>query len=247
MIKTIPLLFTDTYVKRIQQAIELNNVETGKIYHHPTPTTIIEKTIDISSKNPLCGIDSVPRGEQNWGERWVEAYLINKAKNNGWKLDLAGKKYRFLASQLTFRRHPEWKGTKHVDLLLYDEKNKNLVVLELKADSDSFRTASQELTVYTEELKRLFIENGDEKDGALKAFDLQVVEGIIGYIVCPKNENDLYKSPNTDPFGLYEFSCRYPIIMNGKLVDPWNTYQELGSALIITFDLKNEPTNEGIK
>jgi len=209
MIKTIPLLFTDTYVKRIQKAIEFNNVETGKIYYHPTPTTIIEKTIDISSKNPLCGVNSVPKGKQNWGERWVEAYLINKAKNNGWKLDLAGKKCRFLASQFTFRRHPEWKGTKHVDLLLYDEKNRNLVVLELKADSESFPTALRELRTYIEELKRLFIEDEDEKGGALKAYNLESVKDVIGYIVYPRTENDSpieeKNFPKYEPFGLMEY------------------------------------------
>jgi len=199
--------------------------------------------------NPLCEVNSRPgdKHKQDWEERWVETYLIHEAKKDDWKICLAGNKYRFLASQFTFRKHSEWKGTKHVDLLLYDEKKKRLVVLELKADSESFDTARRELTIYIEELNRLFIENEDEKDGALKAFDLEAVEGVIGYVVCPKNESNLSKSPNTDPFGVYEISCRYPIIMNGKLVKPWNKYQELGSALIIEFDLKSEPTNESIK
>ena len=255
----IKILFTENYVGLIKSARELNrdNRISGDIYFHPREGSndIIAKTTDLKLSNPMCEVNSRPgedRKKKDCEESWIEAYLIREAKKNDWRICLARNEYKFLASQLTFRRRDKWKGTRKVDLLLYDEKGKSLVVLELKRDSESFDKASEELDIYVKELKRIFIEDADEKDGALKAYpDLESVKDVIGYVVCPRNEGNLSKCANNDRFGLYEFSCQYPIIENGKLVKPWVKYKTLEEELklkelTITFDLTGEPTNEGI-
>jgi hypothetical protein len=245
------ILFTEKYVELIQHARELNrdNKISGNIYFHPQESSkkIIVKTIDLAKSNPLCEVNSNPgkKNKQNWEERWIEAYLIDQAKKNDWEICLDVHQYKFLASQLTFRKHDEWKGTKHIDLLLYDENIKNLVVFELKANSQSFNTAIKELNIYTQELKRLFIENEHEKDGGLRAFfsNSELIKGVVGYVICPKNESNT-NEPVDKNFGLYEFSCQHPIIKNGVLTKPWGKYEELKKEkkeLVIDFELKKEP------
>ncbi len=99
---------------------------------------IIVKTMDLRLVHPLCEVNSRPKGKSE--ERWVEAYLIKRAKKNNWQLEIAGKTCRFLSSQFTFRASPsleiEGKQHRHVDLLFYDNKEQCLVVLELKKQTD---------------------------------------------------------------------------------------------------------------
>jgi len=188
-------LFTSQYIQLIKLARELNEnvIYRSDLYFHPQEggNEIIIKVIDLNSTNPLCRFNSRPQGNK-WEERWVEAYLIRQAKDNSWKLDLAGEKYKFLASQFTFRASPnlEKGGRKHrhVDLLLYDEEEGCLVVLELKKKAVvSSLDAKEELETFVNEIKRLI----DKENIAFnKAFDLEVDKDadVIGYIVCPKSD-----------------------------------------------------------
>jgi hypothetical protein len=204
-------LFSEKFIKLILLSRELNEHVRFRtdFYFHPQQSgnEIVVKTIDLFLVNPLCKFNNEPQGNR-WEERWIEAYLINRAKENNWRLEIDGKTYRFLASQFTFQKRPEWDGPKHVDLLLYDQ-DKNLVILEIKADSASFPTAIKELQSYNKELKRLFIEDEDEKAGALKAYDLEVVKDVIGYIVYPSTREVPAIKPEDyrkyDPFGLIEY------------------------------------------
>jgi len=234
-------LFDKEFIGLIKLARQLNeNVNClTDLYFHPKKSgnEIVVKTIDLCSINPLCKANNEPQGNK-WRERWVEAYLIREAKNNCWELELAGRKYRFLASQFTFQRQPDSKKTKHVDLLLYDEQNKNLIALELKVDSRGFKKAMseamEELVGYKEELIRLFIGDEDEKDGALEAYNLELVKDVVGYIVYPRTGNEsLIKEddfPTYEPFGIMEY------------VQPWEkSFDEVtskGKSMEINFTLR---------
>ena len=227
-------LFDRKFIDLIRRARELN--EDGKIfgyiYFNPGKNQgkIKIKTIDLNSKTPLCEVNSRPSG-QDWEERWVEAYLINRAKENKWRLERDKKTYRFLASQFTFQRQHGWTGPKHVDLLLYDEQNKNLIVLELKADSQSFPTAKEELQSYGSELIRLFKVDEDEKAGALNAYKLEEVKDVIGYIVYPSKKAMPAIKPEDynkyDPFGLIEYDKPW--------VDNFDLVKELGRTMQMEF------------
>lgn len=188
------VLLTEKFIELIKQARKLNEDKKiyGDLYFHPRESgnKIIVKTIDLSRTNPLCEVNSVLSDKRDWEERWVEAYLINKAKNNGWEFDLAGKKYRFLASQFTFRGRKEHR---HVDLLLYDEEEGCLVVLELKKRAViSSLDAQEELEIFMDEIKRLI---NKENTAFNKAFNLEVAKNadVIGYIVCPKSDRVIQK------------------------------------------------------
>lgn len=201
-------LFTSKYIKLIKLARELNEnvIYRSDLYFHPQEggNEIIVKLIDLNLTNPLCRFTSRPQGNK-WEERWVEAYLINKAKNNGWKPDLAGKKYRFLASQFTFRKDPDSPGTRHVDLLLYDEEKGDLVILELKKEANKLFEARKQLEIYINKIRRLYKK---EEKAFREVFGLGAIEGVIGYIVYPRNENVTIEEkdfPKYEPFGLMEY------------------------------------------
>ncbi len=235
------ILFTEKYVELIQYARELNRNDkiVGDIYFHPQESSnkIIVKTIDLAKENPLCDVNNKPSGGGE--EHWLEAYIINRSKKNNWEFSVSGKPYRFLSSQLRFRQSPLLKirGKFHVitDVLFYDYFDKNLVIWELKKNRD-IPTAVEELNCYVSELKRLFLK--DEGENALKAFGLPLINNVVGYVVCPQKGNN---TTNTGNFGLCEFSCQYPIILNGELTKPWDKYKELKKEkreLIIDFNLK---------
>jgi hypothetical protein len=223
------MLFTPKYKDLIKRARELNTDRriSGDIYFHPRESgnKVVVKTIDLNLVNPLCEVNSRPhekskaQNKKDWEERWVEAYLINKAKKKSWVFDnLAGKDYRFLASQLTFRESSalkiEDRYHKHIDLLLYNQDDKHLVVLELKSEANksSLSEANQELKIYVKELLRLLKDEKTKegKNAVLEAFELESVEDVIGYIVYPRAEKELpikkEDFPNYEPFGLIEYS-----------------------------------------
>jgi len=227
--RTPKQLFTPSYIRRIIQERD-RNMKTefpDYIYRHPAASETVVKTIDLSLTTPLCGINSKPTRNQNWQERWVEAYLINKAKKNNWELSLAGKECSFLASQFTFRENDDLKidGTqhRHVDLMFYDKENKHLVVLELKSNANpsSLYEAKQELTIYRKELCRLLKaeKTKDGKNAFCEAFGLGTVKNVIGYIVYPRTEKESpIKEKDFDkyePFGLMEY------------IKPWNKFDEV--------------------
>ena len=202
MLKEQPkALLTDNFVDLIACARKLNKNRkiSGDIYFHPKESgnKIIVKTTDLNQRNPLREVNSKAPDGQDWEERWIEAYIINKAKRNDWELDLAGRKYRFLASQFTFRASLNLeKGMvkhTHVDILLYDKEEGCLVVLELKKQAIvSSVEAKEELEIYVEEIKRLIKK---ENTAFNKAFNLDVAKGaeVIGYIVCPKSDRVIQK------------------------------------------------------
>jgi hypothetical protein len=239
----IKVLLTDPYIRLIKLARELNENKkiSGNLYFHPreSDNDVIVKTIDLARINPLCEVNSKPAGNQNWKERWVEAWLINEAKKNDWQISLAGKKCKFLSSQFTFRENPDLeidgKQHRHVDLLLYNKESKHLVVLELKskASASSLEEAKEELRIYVKEVRRL-LKNEQTKDGKnafCEAFDLETVKDVIGYVVYPRTEKE---SPikekdfrNYEPFGLMEY------------IEPWkNNFDEVkksGRDMIMNF------------
>jgi len=120
-------------------------------------------------------------------ERWLEAYLIQKARENDWYITLAGCNYQFLYSQLKFRLNKSTGTVPTLDLLLYEPKNRHLVVIELKrAKSQSSKSkAEAELVAYLTELKpdRIRRELSD-------AFDLGNIVGVKGYVAWPKEKID---------------------------------------------------------
>jgi len=216
------ILLTDAFVDLIRLARGLNqNMKiSGDLYFHPAESQnrIIVKTTALNQCNPLREVNSTTAGGQRWEERWIEAYLINEAKGNGWELDLAGRRCRFLASQFTFRKNRRLEKEKakhtHIDLLLYDKVGGCLVVLELKKHAVvSSSEAKDELEIYVEEIRQLI-----RKENAAfnRAFDLDVAKDacVIGYIVCPESDRVIQEQ------ALGEFRLL-------QYTKPWRKFEEV--------------------
>ena len=216
--------FGPAFAKRVTRATKRNRQETGNTYHHPTESRIVRKCIDLSCLKPLHAEGNKPKHPSE--ERWLEAYLIQRAKKNDWMLEMADKKWRFVSSQFKFREG-EGKPARPLDLLLYEPKTQQLVVLELKAKrgKKELNTAKKELADYVDRL------NGGLKDEIAKAFGPRVfgqerVSGVQGYIVWPRNGAADNAKYDFRPFGLIE----YP-----RLEKPWDQYRRLGEDLVIEF------------
>ena len=230
-------LFTPSYIRMIKLSRKLNQNKniSGDIYFHPTERKIIVKSIDLNLPNTFCEVNTRPRAGLNernrqLGEkRWLEAYLVNRAKHNNWNLELQRNEYRFLLSQLKFRRDVnkgEKKG-KVLDLLLYDDEKKYLVAMELRSRADIavMNTAHIELGDLVTKLKEV-VETGD----IALAFGLEEIKGIFAYLVWPKADvkHDLGK------YGLIEFD---------RIESPWERYKESGKELEIRFSSEKSPSN----
>lgn len=178
---------------------ETNPVTT---YSHPTSTCIKKKCIDLSCKKPLHEVKVKCPTESSSVERWLEAYLIQEARKNGWRITIAGCNYKFLYSQLKFRKDKTTGKVPTLDLLLYEPKNSHLVVIELKgAKSQSSKSkAKTELIAYLNRLK------ADKIRCELKdAFDLGNIVDVKGYIAWPKEKV-------SKPWEVFRKLGRYPEI-----------------------------------
>ena len=214
-------LFNDDFIKVIRRARELNNKPESKdkdIYYHPTERRIVPKSIDLTSQKPM-GKFGGKNPTSSSEERWLEAYLIRQAKKNGWVLELAGKKYRFLSSQLTFRRNPSLgigkRQHRHLDLMLYDEKQRCLVVLELKVRRQ-LQGAKDELDAYNEKI-------GDCISGIQKAFELNEIKGVVSYIVWPSaasRREDMRRQDLDASLG------NHGLIEYAKKPQPWEEFKK---------------------
>jgi hypothetical protein len=245
-----------SYIRMIKLAKKLNQNKkiAGDIYFHPTDKKIVAQLIDLSLATPLSEMSSRPRvklsekNRQFWEERWLEAYLINQAKLNDWTLRFPykenrfvlshpwlrsprQKEYKFLLSQLKFRRDSSRgeRQDKVLDLLLYDEENQYLVVLALKNKTEAsvLDAAKSELDDCLPRLKEA-IQSGD----IAEAFDLKEITGINAYLVCPQTDSDT--EPDLGKYGLIEFD---------KVEEPWQSYREIGKDFKIGFNNKREPQN----
>lgn len=218
-------LFTKEFSKRVHDAIDRNSNERSDVYHHPSEQRIVRKCINLACQKPLHAVNGDEHPSSHSEERWLEAYLIYQAKKNDWVLRLVDGEYKLLFSQLKFRRTPTEKA-QPLDLLVWDEKKRHLVVLELKAGKHGRRLkeAKVELDRYTKEINRIKHEIED-------VFGLGDVRGVLGYIVWPSNPKG--KKPNLGDWGLIE----YPWVP-----EPWDKFRETEGKLIIDFELKEPGT-----
>jgi hypothetical protein len=223
-------LFTEEFARGVGRAIQLNRDETGDIYHHPSEKKIVRKCIDLSCCKPLHEIGNKPRS--NSAEKWLEAYLIRKAKRNDWVLKLAGRRFRFLYSQLNFRG-TKGKPPRPLDLLLYELTTGHLVVMELKARRELGK-AIEELDHYSDKVGKI-------REEIACVFSLgQIREPEVrGYIVWPENERADNRKHNFGKHGLIEYTSPHGIIKNGKLVEPWEQFKERRESLAIEFVFKD--------
>lgn len=230
-------MFTRSYIRMIKLSRKLNQNKniSGDIYFHPTERKIIVKSIDLGLPNTLCEVNNRPKARLNErniqyrGKRWVEAYLIKQAKNNNWNLKLQKNEYRFLLSQLKFRRDIR-KGERQgkiLDLLLFNDKKQYLVVLELRSQADIsvMNIANIELTDLITKIK-IAIETGE----IAEAFGLEEIKGIFTYLVCPRTDT----KPDLGKYGLIEYD---------KIEKPWELYKESGKDLELRFDSKKGAFN----
>jgi len=149
------------------------------------------------------------------GKQYKAEYPQDGEKSNGLHYFKCGQKqYRLLCSELDFgkRRSRANNGHGSLDLLMYDEDTRNLVVLELKSKRDLAR-AKEELDAYCEAIR-------ERKDEIKKAFDLDGIGGLAGYVVAPAN---VKRSNGTEPsidlgsYGLIE----YP-----EISKPWEEFSK---------------------
>ncbi|MFC1914212.1 hypothetical protein ACFLXF_02950 [Chloroflexota bacterium] len=230
-------LFTPSYIRMIKLSRKLNHNKniSGDFYFHPTERKIVVKSIDLSLPNTLCEVNRRPisrlneKNRQFCEKRWIEAYLINQAKHNDWKLKLEKNEYEFLLYQLKFRRGfiKGERQEKILDMLLYNDEKQCLVVLELKIQSDIsvMNTTNIELADLVTKLKAV-AETGE----IAEAFGLGEIKGIFAYLVWPENDmkHDFGK------YGLIEFE---------KIENPWELYKERGKDLEVRFNSKKGAFN----
>jgi hypothetical protein len=218
--------------KWVRCAIELNRDETGDIYYHPSEKRIVLKCIDLSCNKPLTEVHTAEnKPKSRSAERWLEAYLIWRARRNCWILELANeRRFRFLYSQLKFPQEGI-KKARPLDLLLYEQEIGHLVVMELKA-ARVLGKAKDELDDYVTRVDEL-------KDKIADVFKLGQISGVKGYIVWPENERPANKKHDFGKHGLIEYTSPHGIIKNGKLVEPWEQFKKLGESLAIEFVFKD--------
>jgi hypothetical protein len=185
----------------------------------------VVKSMDLSMPHPLCEVNSRPGSPS--AERWLEAYLIRRAKSSNWILELANKRgFQFLYSQLKFRGTGV-KKPRPLDLLLYEQEIGHLVVMELKAE--------RVLGKAKEELDDYVIRVDELKDEIADVFKLGRISGVRGYVVWPANEKSDNIKRNFGTHRVIEYTSPHGIIKNGKLVKPWEKFRELGGHLTINF------------
>lgn len=213
--------FTEAFTRKVQHALEQNRSEPRDIYHHPSEKRIVAKCISLSCQKPLHAADSDhPRSSSD--EKWLEAYLIRQAKRNNWILELAGRDYHFLYSQLNFRAEGT-KPPRPLDVLLCEKETHHLVILELKAKRELGR-AREELGYYSTRLNSLKGEIGE-------VFNLERIPGVRGYIVWPKGERGNNDRHDFGLFGVIEYT---------KVAKPWEKFKESGEDLRIDFSRVRE-------
>lgn len=209
-------LFTKGLAENVRKAWEANKKEANNIFHHPTTNGVVQKCIDLSCNKPLTKIhtgENKPRS--NSPERWLEAYVIQQAKqskNYKGMFELAGNNYRFLYSQLKFPSVGKSEA-RPLDCLLYEPKTRRLVIIELKAER-TLKCAVKELDYYAVKVNEI----GNK---LTCMFTLDGVSAVEGYIVWPGNKKADNSKLDFGGWGLIEYSDKYGMIKNGKLVKPW--------------------------
>jgi hypothetical protein len=219
----------------VHDAWEKNKAEQGDLYHHPTEKGIIVKNIDLSSGKPLHGIHNEPEGKNTSAEKWLEAYIIQKAKHsNNYEesFELAGSKYRFLYSQLNFRSEGK-NGSRPLDCLLFEPASCRFIIIELKIKRE-LKKAISELDYYAYKVDEI-------KNELMRVFELKGIPTIEGYIVWPANDRADNSKHDFGRWGLIEYSDDYGMIEHGRLIRPWEKYQSLGQKLEIRF-VKKKPS-----
>ena len=220
--------FTKDLAENIHKAWEANKKEVDNVYHHPTTNGTVKKCIDLSCNKPLTKVHtSENKPKSNSPERWLEAYIIQLAKqSNNYKepFELVDKEHnlvavtelncRFLYSQLKFRR-TEDSGARPLDCLLYEPATHHLIIAELKATREERSKAIEELDYYAEKIY-------GNKDELAKIFPfIDNVIDVEGYIVWPENKRNANIELNFGGWGLIEYSDKHGMIKHGKLVKPW--------------------------
>jgi hypothetical protein len=219
--------FTKEVVKK---AWKKNWEETDNIYHHPREKDVIDKCIVLSCRKPLTKKHEPEDEPQSCSsEKWLEAYIIQLAKrSNNYKhtFELAGNSYRFLYSQLNFRKMGK-NGARPLDCLLYEPATHNLVIVELKATRQQRDKAIKELDYYSVEVLKI-------KDELGEIFDLDSVRGIKGYVVWPGDDKFRNKTLDFGDWGLIGYSDdKYGMIENGELMEPWKKFKSFGQKLTL--------------
>ena len=230
-------LFTPAFTERVRLARRENIIEEKPIYHHPASTKTIEKCIDPSCNKPLHKYAGPhPKFDRPAPERWMEAYLIRKAKRNHWSLNIDGHKYQFLFSQLKFREEGE--NSRVLDLLLYEKGTGYLVIWELKyfdepsALSRVLAKAEDELAYYCRRLGKQNLQ--DELMGVFNdVFNASTkIKGVKGYIVLPAQDKTDREKYNSVQFDVIEYT---------RIESPWEKYLKRGNNLKIDFIHVNKP------
>lgn len=232
--KRVKRLFTKNRVRLIEGARELNGDAkiSGDIYHHPSGNGIIGKCIDLACHKPLTAVHTAENKPKSYSaEKWLEAYIIRRAKRNGWILELANRRgFQFLYSQLKFPQTEVGKA-RPLDLLLYEQEKGHLVVMELKAKR-VLGKAKCELDCYVASVD-------EHKDEIACVFKLGQISGVRGYIVWPENERADNARRDFGSHGLIEYNSPHGIVRNGRLVEPWEQFKRLGERLAIEFVFKD--------
>jgi hypothetical protein len=219
MTKENSRLFDNKLTKHVKAALQQNAETTASnIYYHPREGGVLAKCIDVSCKKPLHDAGD-PHPASSSPEKWLEAYLIRKAKANHWILDLDGHEFQFLYSQLQFRG-TESDKPRPLDLLLFERDTACLVVMELKVNR-ALTTAKRELCYYCGRLNDSIIQS-DLRD----IFGLgKTIRGVKGYIVWPQKKQQGVEDHNEyGPFGVFEYT-------------PWLDSNVLSKTLKVKFDL----------
>lgn len=172
------------------------------------------------------GICYAPSAER----RYRAVYSENGGGQSALRYFQCGQKqYRLLTSQLRFGKGNGLQGMhgKVLDLLLYDEDAKNLVILEVTSKRE-LKRAVQELDAYNRMIRR-------SKAGLKKAFDLDEIGGVVSYVVWPASTNRGNGSRSSHDLG------EYGLIEYTRIPRPWEAFRksrERGEDLRVKFNCR---------
>jgi hypothetical protein len=149
------------------------------------------------------------------GRQYRALYPENGEHQGGLRYFQCGQKqYRLLSCHLKFRKEGRGQADKNgaLDLLLYDEDTRNLVILELRSKR-ALNGAKEALDSYS----RMVVQC---KAGLKKAFDLDEIRGVVSYIVWPANgrrNNGANSVAHLGKYGLIEYT---------RIPKPWEAFKE---------------------
>lgn len=218
------LTFTNKLVAQYKKAHQQNmDQSTANYYYCAYEDHITQRSLILEGdyKKVFIEIGSERKiGNSNDNSEFlIQAYIVKKAMENGFKLNIINITWLLLDAERKFTNSGHEFEHSRLDLLFCTEDKTKFIIVEVKATRELTK-ANNELSCYINQL-------GDEIDHANKVYNTAVnKENILGYIVWPRK---------TQQKGV-QGKIKFPIIEYNKFTDSIEL-QQLILKNKISFDL----------